>query len=309
MPALQEESAASAGHGLPHVHRHPAPALWLPGHLRPLPPAAVDASQGVPAGGCGGDNGRHVGSGERMCQSLPCRWCQAGALWPERGGPGRAHQRTQRFSRHQDPGAVATAAAEITRCFGHVDILINNAGISYRGAVQDTTLDVDKRVMETNYFGPVALTKALLPGMLRRRQGHVVAISSVQGRIGIPFRSAYAASKHATQAFFDCLRAEVEQDEIEVTVISPGYIHTNLSVNAVTADGSRYGAMDQNTAQGRSPAEVARAVLAAVGRKQKDVVLADLQPSLGIYLRTLAPGLFFRLMASRARKERKAKDS
>ncbi|XP_051695737.1 dehydrogenase/reductase SDR family member 7B isoform X2 [Oryctolagus cuniculus] len=208
-----------------------------------------------------------------------------------------------------DPGAVATAAAEITRCFGHVDILINNAGISYRGAVQDTTLDVDKRVMETNYFGPVALTKALLPGMLRRRQGHVVAISSVQGRIGIPFRSAYAASKHATQAFFDCLRAEVEQDEIEVTVISPGYIHTNLSVNAVTADGSRYGAMDQNTAQGRSPAEVARAVLAAVGRKQKDVVLADLQPSLGIYLRTLAPGLFFRLMASRARKERKAKDS
>uniref|UniRef100_G1TWM4 Dehydrogenase/reductase SDR family member 7B n=1 Tax=Oryctolagus cuniculus TaxID=9986 RepID=G1TWM4_RABIT len=177
-----------------------------------------------------------------------------------------------------DPGAVATAAAEITRCFGHVDILINNAGISYRGAVQDTTLDVDKRVMETNYFGPVALTKD-------------------------------AASKHATQAFFDCLRAEVEQDEIEVTVISPGYIHTNLSVNAVTADGSRYGAMDQNTAQGRSPAEVARAVLAAVGRKQKDVVLADLQPSLGIYLRTLAPGLFFRLMASRARKERKAKDS
>uniref|UniRef100_A0A2K6EMD3 Dehydrogenase/reductase SDR family member 7B n=1 Tax=Propithecus coquereli TaxID=379532 RepID=A0A2K6EMD3_PROCO len=77
--------------------------------------------------------------------------------------------------------------------------------------------------------------------MIRRRQGHIVAISSVQGKISIPFRSAYAASKHATQAFFDCLRAEMEQYEIEVTVISPGHIHTNLSLNAITADGSRYG--------------------------------------------------------------------
>uniref|UniRef100_A0A8C9KLD2 Dehydrogenase/reductase SDR family member 7B n=1 Tax=Panthera tigris altaica TaxID=74533 RepID=A0A8C9KLD2_PANTA len=77
--------------------------------------------------------------------------------------------------------------------------------------------------------------------MIKRRQGHIVAISSIQGKISIPFRSAYAASKHATQAFFDCLRAEMEQYEIEVTVISPGYIHTNLSVNAVTADGSKYG--------------------------------------------------------------------
>uniref|UniRef100_A0A480XVG1 Dehydrogenase/reductase SDR family member 7B n=1 Tax=Sus scrofa TaxID=9823 RepID=A0A480XVG1_PIG len=206
-----------------------------------------------------------------------------------------------------DPGAIVGAAAEILRCFGHVDVLINNAGVSYRGAVVDTSLDVDKRVMETNYFGPVALTKALLPSMIRRRQGHIVAISSIQGRISIPFRSAYAASKHATQAFFDCLRAEVEQHGVEVTVISPGYIHTHLSLNALTADGSKYGVMDESTAQGRSPAEVARDVLAAVGQRKKDVVLAGLAPSLAVYLRTLAPGLFFSLMASRARKERKSK--
>ncbi|XP_069339287.1 dehydrogenase/reductase SDR family member 7B isoform X6 [Eulemur rufifrons] len=157
-----------------------------------------------------------------------------------------------------DPGAIVAAAAEILQCFGHVDILVNNAGISYRGAIMDTTLDVDKRVMETNYFGPVALTKALLPSMIGRRQGHVVAISSVQGKISVPFRSAF---------------------------------------------------MDKTTAQGRSPVEVARDVLAAVGKKKKDVILADLLPSLAIYLRTLAPGLFFSLMASRARKERKAKNS
>ncbi|XP_053419217.1 dehydrogenase/reductase SDR family member 7B isoform X4 [Nycticebus coucang] len=202
-----------------------------------------------------------------------------------------------------EPETIVAAAAEILQCFGHVDILINNAGISYRGAIMDTTVDVDKRVMETNYFGPVALTKALLPSMVRRRHGHIVAISSIQGKISIPFRSAYAASKHAMQAFFDCLRAEMEQYQIEVTVVSPGYIHTNLSLNAITADGSRYGVMDKTTAQGRSPEEVAQDVLAAVGRKKEDVILAGLLPSLAIYLRTLAPGLFFSLMASRARKE------
>lgn len=208
-----------------------------------------------------------------------------------------------------DSGALKAAAAEILQCFGCVDVLINNAGVSYRGSVVDTTTDVDKRVMEINYFGPVALTKALLPSMIKRQQGHIVAISSIQGKISIPFRSAYAASKHATQAFFDCLRAEMEQHEIEVTVISPGYIHTNLSLNALTADGSKYGVMDKTTAQGRRPMEVARDVLAAVEKKKKDVILADLLPSLAIYLRTLAPGLFFSLMASRARKEQKSKSS
>uniref|UniRef100_A0A8C5KFF3 Dehydrogenase/reductase SDR family member 7B n=1 Tax=Jaculus jaculus TaxID=51337 RepID=A0A8C5KFF3_JACJA len=208
-----------------------------------------------------------------------------------------------------DPGAISVAATKILQCFGYVDILINNAGISFRGTITDTTVDVDRKLMETNYFGPVALTKALLPSMVKRKQGHIVTISSIQGKISIPFRSAYAASKHATQAFFDCLRAEMEQDAIEVTVISPGYIHTNLSVNAVTGDGSIYGAMDKNTAQGRSPAEVALDVLAAVGKRKKDVVLADFLPSVAVYLRTLAPGLFFKVMASRARKERKSKNS
>ncbi|XP_023555954.1 dehydrogenase/reductase SDR family member 7B isoform X2 [Octodon degus] len=208
-----------------------------------------------------------------------------------------------------DSEAIMAAGAEILQCFGYVDILINNAGISYRGAIVDTAVDVDKKVMETNYFGPVALTKALLPSMIKRKRGHIVTISSIQGKISIPFRSAYAASKHATQAFFDCLRAEVKQDEIEVTLISPGYIRTNLSINAVTGDGSKYGAMDRNTAQGWSPAEVAQDVLAAVGKKKKDVVLADWVPSLAIYLRSLVPGLFFSIMAARARKEQKSKNS
>ncbi|KAM8825147.1 dehydrogenase/reductase SDR family member 7B isoform 2-T6 [Synchiropus picturatus] len=206
-----------------------------------------------------------------------------------------------------DTALVDKAAKEILECYGHVDVLINNAGISYRGNILETHLSVQREVMETNYFGPVALTQALLPSMVRRRGGHIVVISSVQGKISIPFRSAYSASKHATQAYFDCLRAEVEQFAIPVTVISPGYVRTNLSVNAVTGDGSKYGVLDKTTATGRDPNSVAQAVLWAVGQKSKDVLLAGPLATAAIYLRTLWPALFFALMSSRAQKERKPK--
>lgn len=207
-----------------------------------------------------------------------------------------------------DTGNVDRAAEEILRCYGQVDVLINNAGISYRGNILDTHISVQRDVMETNYFGPIALTQAILPFMVRQRSGHIVVISSVQGKIAIPYRSAYAASKHATQAYFDCLRAEMERYQIPVTVISPGYIRTNLSLNAVTGDGSKYGVLDKTTATGRDPGEVAQAVLKAVRHKSKDVVLAGALPTLAIYLRTMWPALFFKLMSSRARKEQKAKD-
>ncbi|XP_033907803.3 dehydrogenase/reductase SDR family member 7B isoform X2 [Acipenser ruthenus] len=208
-----------------------------------------------------------------------------------------------------DTEAVASAAVEVLQCFGHVDILINNAGISYRGTILETDVQVHKQVMDMNYFGAVALTKALLPSMVQRRSGHIAVVSSVQGKIAIPFRSAYAASKHATQAFFDCLRAEVEQFGIEVSVFSPGYIRTNLSVNAVTGNGSKYSVLDKNTAEGRDPHDIAMVMLNCVSRKKKDVLLAGVFPTLAVYFRTLCPSLFFFIMASRARKEQKLKDS
>lgn len=206
-----------------------------------------------------------------------------------------------------DRDAVDGAAAEILKCYGHVDVLINNAGISFRGSILETDMSVQRDVMETNYFGPIALTRALLPSMVGRRSGHIVAVSSVQGKFAIPYRSAYAASKHATQAYCDCLRAEVERYGVSVSVISPGYIRTNLSLNAVKGDGSKYAVMDRSIATGRDPADVAQAILKAVRHRSKDVVLADALPTLALYLRALWPALFFRAMASRARKEQKPK--
>ncbi|XP_062840807.1 dehydrogenase/reductase SDR family member 7B [Trichomycterus rosablanca] len=204
-----------------------------------------------------------------------------------------------------DMDRVTKAAEDILKCHGHVDILINNAGISFRGSILETHISVQRNVMETNYFGPIALTQAILPFLVKRGSGHIVVISSVQGKIAIPYRSAYAASKHATQAYFDCLRAEVERFGLHVSVVSPGYIKTNLSVNAVTGTGSKYGVMDKTTEAGSDPVDVAHAVLKAVTHRQKDVLLAGLLPTLAVYLRTLWPSVFFKLMASRSKKEKK----
>lgn len=130
---------------------------------------------------------------------------------------------------------------QVLDIFGHIDILINNGGISVRSAALETSLEVDMRIMNVNYFGSIALTKAVLPSMIKRKEGRIVCISSVQGKFAIPHRSAYAASKHALQAFCDTLRAEMEEHNVKVTCISPGYINTALSRNALTGSGSAYG--------------------------------------------------------------------
>lgn len=192
--------------------------------------------------------------------------------------------------------------AKVLAIFGHVDILINNGGISVRGDILSTTVDVDTRLMLVNYFGQVALTKALLPSMIERKSGHIVTISSIQGRIAIPFRSAYSASKHALQAFCDTLRAEMADHNIKVTVVSPGYIQTNLSVNALTGSGEKYGVNDETTTSGYSPTRVAEDILIAVMKEDLELILSGPTPRIAIYLRTLFPSLYFYIMQNRARR-------
>merc|ERR1712110_684050 len=112
-------------------------------------------------------------------------------------------------------------------------------------------------LMDVNYFAHVEVTRAVLPYMIKEKKGHIVSIGSVQSRIAIPHRTAYAASKRAFQAYFDTLRYEVAQYGISICVVNPYYIATNLSTNAVTADGSAYGKMDATTKSGLSPEYVA----------------------------------------------------
>ncbi|NWY07531.1 DRS7C reductase, partial [Nothoprocta ornata] len=123
-----------------------------------------------------------------------------------------------------DINCIQDVANEILSCYGCVDILVNNASMKVKGAVQSISLELDKKIMDANYFGPVTLTKALLPNMISRKTGQVVLINSIQGKIGVPFRAAYAASKHAAVGFFDCLRAEMEEFGICVSTVSPTFI-------------------------------------------------------------------------------------
>ncbi|KAG0718551.1 Dehydrogenase/reductase SDR family protein 7-like [Chionoecetes opilio] len=206
----------------------------------------------------------------------------------------------------EDLNSIPAVVEEIVASHGSIDILINNAGMSYRGVAAETDISVDIRLMVVNYFGHVALTKAILPLMIKRKTGHIVAVSSVQGKLAIPYRSCYTASKHALQGFFDSLRAEIAESKVKVTVISPGYIATNLSVNAVTGNGSVYGEMDETTSGGMSPEHVADSIVGCLINGNEELLLAPMLHRLAIILRTLFPSLITRIMKRRAASQRNA---
>lgn len=194
------------------------------------------------------------------------------------------------------PETLAPALEMVHQTGSPVDVLINNGGLSQRGTVAETTLAVDRYLMEVNYFGAVALTKAVLPAMQARRTGHIVAVSSVVGFFGTPRRSAYAASKHALHGFFDALRAEVWHENVRVTVVCPGYIRTNISRNALTADGSRHGQLDPGQARGIPAETCAERIIRAIEQGKPEVVIAGLRERMGVYLRRFVPRLFFRII-------------
>lgn len=162
------------------------------------------------------------------------------------------------------PETFARKTEEAVAAFGHVDILIHNGGFSQRSWVADTGMGVHRRLMEVNYFGCVGLTRTLLPHFQQRQTGHFVVVSSVMGKIGTPMRSGYAAAKHALHGFFDCLRAEVWSDGIQITLICPGFVRTNLSVNALTANGETLGKVSREIGSGYPADLTAEQILAAV---------------------------------------------
>ncbi len=165
------------------------------------------------------------------------------------------------------------AAGKAASFFGPIDLLVNNAGISQRSVVLDTGMSVYRRIMELDFFACVALTKALLPQMVAAKSGHIVTISSVVGYVGTPLRSGYAAAKHALHGFYDALRAEVWRDNVKVTLICPGYIKTNVSLNAITGDGGKHGLMDTGQLSGMAADECARQIWAAVAADREEALI------------------------------------
>jgi dehydrogenase/reductase SDR family protein 7B len=163
-----------------------------------------------------------------------------------------------------DIASLGAKTKEAIGLFGQIDIMVHNGGVTQRSLVIETGLDVHRQVMELDYFSYVALTKELLPHFVERRAGHFVVMSSVMGKIGTPMRSAYAAAKHALHGFFDCLRAEVSPVGVKVTVLTPGYIRTNISKFALNKDGGKLGKVSADIEKGLEPDKAAEQILRAV---------------------------------------------
>ncbi len=187
---------------------------------------------------------------------------------------------------------------EAWNIYGKIDIVFHNGGISQRSPVIDTIFDVDKRIMNINYFGSVIITKALLPKMIKEKKGHFVVMSSLSGLFGIPLRSAYAASKHALHGFYDSLRAELHSEGIKVTLICSGYIKTNIANNALTDKGEKFATTDPEIENGMSTEYFVKKALKAVKNGKKSLLLGG-KEKIGAYLKRFAPELLAKILRNR----------
>jgi dehydrogenase/reductase SDR family protein 7B len=194
-----------------------------------------------------------------------------------------------------DSASMPRHVATVLKKFGQIDVLINNAGISQRSLIKDTPLAIDRRVMELDFFGPVALTKAVLPSMLTQGSGQLVAVSSIVGLVATPYRSAYAAAKHAIVGFYDALRAEVFDSGLSVSVIFPGFVRTNISLSAITADGSVHGQVDVQQETAMPADEFARRAVASLAKGETRIIIAG-KEKLAVWLGRLSPELLARVI-------------
>lgn len=180
---------------------------------------------------------------------------------------------------------------------GGIDILVNNAGISQRSLAIDTDYAVYEQIIAVDLLAPIALTQAVLGRMVARETGRIVMISSVAGKVGVPLRTAYSAAKFGLIGYANALRSEVTGNGLQVHVIAPGSVRTNVSRNALNADGSRRGVSDKGIDRGMDPAEAAATMLAAMAAGEREIIVArGFEQDIGEACRT--PDAIFDKMAA-----------
>lgn len=192
----------------------------------------------------------------------------------------------------QDPAGIPELCRKAWDRFDGIDILFCNAGVSQRTRVEDTSMEMIRKIMEINYFAPVAISKEILPYMTARGGGHIAVTTSIAGRFGFPLRCGYSSSKFALYGFFETLAAE--HGEVAVTIVCPGRVQSNISMNALVEGGARYGKMDPGQAGGLDTAKAARKITRAI-RKGKREVLVGRKELLMVYIKRFFPGLCSKL--------------
>eukprot|EP00128_Syssomonas_multiformis_P000896 Colp12_sorted_trinity150504_noHs@31809 len=204
-----------------------------------------------------------------------------------------------------DHSQLASAAVEAELHFGHVDILINNAGISSRASVLEASAEVEKKVVDLDYLAPVLLSKAVLPRMLKRNTGCIVNISSLNGKFASVYRASYSGAKHALLAYMDALRLELLDTGVRVVNVCPGPVVSNVTFNSLLADGTPNNRMSAMVAKGMPPQRHAELVLRAVYCGVSETWISRHPYLLLAYANQWLPPLFRLLMFWDARKAKR----
>ena len=195
----------------------------------------------------------------------------------------------------ENPQSINAATKQIFEQNLNIDLLINNAGVSQRSLSYETSFEVDRKIMEINYFGTILLTKLLLPHMLERRSGHIVVVSSLAGKLGFPLRSAYCASKHALHGFFETLAIELAKFNITVTIAIPSHIRTNIDINALTHNGKKSNKPDPKIKSGIPASKCAKKIIRAIEKNKYQVFIAG-KDIVAYYLHKISPSLYIKLI-------------
>lgn len=195
----------------------------------------------------------------------------------------------------EDNALLPSKAADAIKIFGKIDMLINSGGISQRSLAMQTDLVTEKRFLDINFWGTVILSKAILPQMLAQNTGSIIAISSLVGKFGTRYRSSYAASKHALHGYFDSLRIEIDNPNIHIMLACPGFIKTNVTINALTADGSAQGTMDDAQENGMSANNFAKQLIKDIKAKKEEVYIGGKEVK-GVLIKRLFPKLFSKII-------------
>ncbi|ALH94208.1 SDR family oxidoreductase [Acinetobacter equi] len=195
-----------------------------------------------------------------------------------------------------DEEQVLQAYKKVLNAKGRIDWLINNAGLSQRALIADTTMQTERAIMEVDYFSQVFLTKTVLPTFLAQKSGRIVFVSSVAGLLGTQYRATYSAAKGAVHMWANSLRAEVANEGVDVSVIFPGFVKTNVSFNALNGAGQPQGHQDEAIENGLEPEDFADISIKALLNGQEYIVIGGRKEVLGTWVSRISPSTLYKMI-------------
>jgi short-subunit dehydrogenase len=195
----------------------------------------------------------------------------------------------------EDTSMVQEKANAVLDKFGRIDVLVNNSGMGHRTKAVNTSTEIDRRIMEVNFFGTINLSKVVARIMQKQKSGKIAVITSIMGKYGLPLYSTYSASKHALYGYFESMRQELYKDNVQVILIAPGFINTDVSTKLLTEEGKEYGVKSDAQEKGMKPADCARRIVRAL-KSSKDHKYVGGYEIFSVFVKQYFPRLFYKLM-------------